>query len=197
MTPYTITTSGTIDLDALAAALAPLLTGVPVPPPVITPPATGVFWVYYNGQFNWAGDYSFGTGPINYQDTNGVPLSGQFDIAVPIVSKFGGFQPFAPGGKFDTSPYKYLIVSIKPTHANAIFATGFASINDQADGIAVTFAGPGITTYGPVPVAGQWGTYKIPLADFKLTAAILKFSIAAAAGIAPDLFYVDNMGFSS
>lgn len=199
MTPFSITTAGSIDLDALAVALAPRLAALnpTSPPPVVTPPpTTGVFWVYYNGQFNWAGDFSFDTGPINYQDTAGVPLSGQFDIAVPIVSKFGGYQPFAPGAKFDTTPYNYLIVSLKPTNAGAIFATGFAAVNDQPDGVPVTFAGPGITQYGPVPVPGQWGSYKIPLKAFNLTQPILKFSIAAAAGIAPDLFYVDNLGFS-
>jgi hypothetical protein len=186
------------ELQALAKELQPLLdTPAPVPPPVVVPPA-GVFWVYYNGQFNWQGDYSFGTGSINYQDTAGKPLSGQFDIAVPITSKWGGFQPFAPGGKFDTSPYKYLIYSLKPTVASQIFATGFAGFGDVADGNPVIVAGPAGSKYGPVPEAGVWGTYKIPLVDFALSnPLILKFSIADSTGLDTNLFYVDNVGFSA
>jgi len=201
MATFSISTSGSIDLQALATALQPYLSQQSTSTGSTgstTPPATGVFWIYYNGQFNWAGDYSFGTGPINYQDTAGKPLSGQFDISVPVVSPWGGYQPFAQGGAFDTSPYKYLLYSIKPTKANAVFATGFAATGDVADGTPITTVSTSITKYGPAPVAGQWGSYKIPLADFGLTnKLILKFSIADGSGISPNQFYVDNVGFSA
>ncbi len=63
----------------------------------------------------------------------------------------------------------------------------------MADGKAVVVSGP---PYGPAPVAGQWGTYKIPLSDFALTNHfILKFTIADGTGLDSNLFYVDDIGF--
>jgi hypothetical protein len=164
-------------------------------------PAGSVFWVYHNGQFNWAGDFSFDA-TINYKDTAGGPISGPYDIAVSIISAFGAFQPWASGGQFDTSPYKYLIYSVKPTMPNQIFATGFDADNDVKDGNPLTIAGSvggtPITAYGPTPVVGRWATYKIPLADFAFTnPLILKFTIADGTGYPTNLFYVDDVGFTT
>jgi hypothetical protein len=157
-------------------------------------PETQPFWVYRNGRFNWQGDYSF-QAQIDYRDTQGVSPGHRFDIAVKIVGKWGGFQPYAPGSHFDVSRYKYLIYSLKPTAAGQVFATGFAAENDVADGKPVTVSGP---PYGPAPVAGQWGTYKIPLSEFALTnRLILKFTIADVTGLDANLFYVDDIGFTS
>jgi len=155
---------------------------------------TQPFWVYRNGHFNWKGDYSF-LAQINYHDTKGVAAGHPNDIAVKIVGKWGGFQPFAAGAHFDVSHYKYLVYSLKPTVAGQVFATGFAADNDVADGKPVVVSGP---PYGPVPVAGQWGTYKIPLSDFALTNHfILKFTIADGTGLDANLFYVDDVGFTT
>ena len=155
---------------------------------------TQPFWVYRNGRFNWKGDYSF-LAQVDYHDTKGVAPGHPNDIAVKIVGKWGGFQPFAAGAHFDVSHYKYLVYSLKPTVAGQVFATGFAADNDVADGKPVTVSGP---PYGPVPVAGQWGTYKIPLSDFGLTNHfILKFTIADGTGLDANLFYVDDIGFTT
>ncbi len=152
------------------------------------------FWVYRNGHFNWKGDYSF-LAEINYHDTKGVAAGHPNDIAVKIVGKWGGFQPFAAGAHFDVSHYKYLVYSLKPTVAGQVFATGFAADNDVADGKPVVVSGP---PYGPVPAAGQWATYKIPLSDFALTNHfILKFTIADGTGLDANLFYVDDIGFTT
>lgn len=192
----TISFSGNIDVQALAAALQPIFDArylgqsSPTPTPV---PVVGA-WVYHSGQFLWAGDYSFNTGPIDYANTVGKP--GGTCIAVPIVAPWGGWQPYAAGKKFDVSGFKYLTYSLKPTQPNQVFATGFAAINDVADGAPVTVAGPGLTKYGPPPVVGVWGTYKIPLADFGLTNVLIqKFSIADSTGVKNNLFYVDEVGF--
>jgi len=200
----TVPFSGSIDVQALAAALQPILDArylgqsapAPTPTPTPTPVPAGAFWVYQNGVFAWAGDYSFSTGPIDYANTVGKP--GGKCISVPIASPWGGFQPYAPGGQFDTRPYKYLTYSLKPTQPNAVFATGFAAINDVADGSPITVVGPGLTKYGPAPQVGVWGTYKIPLADFGLSnPLILKFSVADGTGVKSNQFYLDNIGFSS
>jgi hypothetical protein len=195
----TFPVNSSFDLDALLAILdsryAPIA-GAPIVTPVTPPAPSGTFWVYQNGVFAWAGDYSFGTGPINYADTVGKP--GGKCISVPIVSPWGGFQPFAAGGNFDLTPYKYLTYSLKPTLAGALFATGFAAVNDVADGTSVITAGVVSSKYGPVLQAGVWSTYKIPLADFKLTnLSVLKFSIADGTGVKTNQFYVDNIGFTA
>jgi hypothetical protein len=157
-------------------------------------PATAPFWVYRNGSFNWEGDYSW-LAQIDYRDTKGMPPGHRYDIAVRIVGKWGGFQPFAPGKRFDVSRYKYLVYSVKPTAADQVFGTAFAAINDVADGKAVTVTGP---PYGPAPVAGQWATYKIPLSEFALTNKLIqKFTIADGTGLPSNLFYVDDVHFTA
>lgn len=172
--------------------------GVCAPPIVTTPPATGTYWVYHNGVFSWPGDYSF-VATINYKDTAGAPLSGPYDVAIKVTSQWGAWQPFAfgaTGSAFDTSKYKYLIYSIKTTVAGQVIATGFDANNDVKDGNIVVVAGPGITKYGPVPVVGQWGSYKIPITDFGLTnPLILKFTVADGSG-STAMIYANDVGFS-
>lgn len=198
-TTATSTFPVSIDLKALATALQPFLTPViappVVPPPVITPPAPGTFWVYQNGQFNWTSHFSF-NGTPNLSDTTGKPMGGKADIAFTLATPFGGYQPYLTAG-FDTSKYKYLTYAIKPTVAGQIIATGFDANDDVKDGNAVVVAGPGVTKYGPIPIAGQWATYKVPLSDFALTnPLVLKFSIADGLGDpAGTVIYMDNIGF--
>ena len=170
-----------------------LPSSTPTPTPTPTPVPTGAFSVYSNGIFSWAGDFSWNAS-INYKDTVGKP--GATDIAVNITSAYGGFQPYAQGGAFDTSPYKYLQYCAKPTRSGQVFGMGFAATGDVGDGGIVNI-GAG-TAYGPSPTAGQWGCYKIPLADFKLTnPSILKFSIADGSGAASNTYYLDAIVFSN
>jgi hypothetical protein len=160
--------------------------------------------VYHNGVMNWPGDYSWNAS-INYKSTAGSPLDGPYDVAVSIVSSYGGWQPFAfPSGgtPFNVTPYKYLIYSIKPTMPNQVYATGFDANNDVEDGNVINIVGvpggPPVTKYGPTPVVGQWASYKIPLADFNLTnPLILKFAIADGTGNPTNLYYVDDVGFTT
>lgn len=169
---------------------------VVTPPVVVGPPAAGVAWVYHNGVFNWPGAYNFNA-TVSYTDTAGKPPTGTYDIAV-TPTRWGAWQPaafLATGSPFNTSGYKYLIYSVKPTAAGQVFATGFDANNDVADGVPLVIAGPGITKYGPVPVVGQWTSYTIPLADFGFTnPLVLKFTVADGSGSAA-LFYVTDVGF--
>jgi hypothetical protein len=157
-------------------------------------PGAAPFWIYRDGKFNWAGDYSW-EARIEYRDTKAAQPGRHYAIAVTIVGKWGGFQPFAPGKRFDVSQYKYLVYSLKPTREHQVFATGFAAWNDVPDGKPVTVAGP---PYGPTPSAGQWASYKIPLSQFELSNKIVqKFTIADASGNDTNLFYVDDVGFTA
>lgn len=152
-------------------------------------------WVYYNGVFKWPGDWSFAA-TANYQDTKGVPIEGPYDIAITVTSQWGGWQPYAPGQVFDTTPYKYLILSLKPTVANQTWGVDFMSAGDTPDGPQLQDISP----YGPPggAVVGQWGTYKIPLSAFQLTdTSVLKFAIQDKTGLSSNVFYVDNVGFST
>ena len=158
-------------------------------------------WVYYNGVFNWGGDWSFSATP-NYKDTAGAPLDGPYDTAITITGQWGGWQPYVSGSCqsnialcFDTTPYKYLIFSLKPTVANQTWDVMFHSAGDTNDGNVVLVA-----PYGPTggPVVGQWNSYKIPLSAFALTdTTVLKFFIQDESGLASNLFYVDDVGFTT
>jgi hypothetical protein len=150
-------------------------------------------WVYHHGEFYWAGDYSW-EATINFHDKAGEPVEGHHDIAVTITGRWGGFQPWVQGKNLDVSPYKYLVYSLKPTSPNQVWSTGFEAYNDVPDGKLLNIVGP---PYGPVPVVGKWGTYKIPLSDFALTNMhIQKFTIADGTGLTSNLYYVDNVGFT-
>jgi hypothetical protein len=164
-------------------------------------PSGTVLWIYHNGVFSWPGDYSWNV-TLNYKDTAGVPLSGPYDIAVNVIGQYGGFQPYAfayGGTPLNISGYKYLQYCTKPTQPNQIHGTGFDADNDVPDGTMIqVVAGPNTTKYGPVPTVGKWGCYKIPLADFGLTnPLILKFNITDGTGNVPNLFYVDDVAFST
>jgi hypothetical protein len=161
-------------------------------------PGGATFWIYQKGTFRWQGDYSWGV-RVNFRDTSGEPAEGRHDIA---VTGIGGFQPYAQGNDFDTTPYKYLIFSLKPTIAHQTWDSGFEAVGDVPTGIVVD-----VLKYGPVPVVGQWGTYKIPLGaggyQIPFGSHIYKFMIQdqtadqPALGLATNLWYVDNIAFTS
>jgi len=162
--------------------------------------ASGTSWVYYNGVFYWPGDWSW-EAAINYKDTAGAPIEGTYDIAVTITAgSTGGWQPYINSSCqqnvslcFDTTPYKYLIFSLKPTVAGALWAAHFESAGDTPDGSVADISSYALTS--GCPAVGQWCSYKIPLSAFALTdTTILKFSIQDQSGAA--VFYVDNVGFS-
>jgi len=151
------------------------------------------YWVYASGVMNWPGDYSWNA-TVNYSDTTGESQSGPADIAVTVTSGTGGWQPYAWRENFNTAPYRYFVVALKPTLAGQTWAVGFHGANHKADGITIE----NITQYGPPggPVVGQWGTYKIPLSAFALdNTTVLDFFIQDQLGTG--VFYVDSVGFTA
>jgi len=164
-------------------------------------PAGSTLWVYYNGVFNWGGDWSFAA-TVSYLDVTGGPLTGLFDVMV-TSQQWGGWQPFVSGNCqsdisqcFNTTPYKYLIFSAKPTVANQTFNVGFMSSGDTPDGTTVSDAAS-YCSGGGNPAVGQWESCKIPLSVFGLTdTTILKFWIADQSGLSSNHWYLDNVGFS-
>jgi len=164
----------------------------PTPPPTTNPPAppaAGTSWVYYNGVFNWPGDYSFAAS-VNYSDTSGGPMSGPHDIKV-TTGAWGGWLPYALNWNFNSAPYTKLTFALKPTIANQKWHVYFVKVGDIPVGVSVD-----ASNYGPAPVAGQWATYTVPLADLGvLGTAIYKFCIQDQSGLSSNSWYVDNVGF--
>ena len=160
--------------------------------------AANTFLVYGNGVFHWQGDWSWGVS-INYKDTNGAPLSGPYDIG---VTGIGGFQPYATNYNFNPSPYKYLVVSLKPTIPNQKWDSAFYAVGDVLTGHGVN-----VLNYGPAPVVGQWTTYKIPLGSggYNIPAGtdIYKFMFIdqtadqTNSGYSTNRWYVDNLYFAA
>jgi hypothetical protein len=155
-----------------------------------TPPAAGTSWVYYNGLFDWPGDYSF-VAKADYHDKKGSPLSGKEDVKVTLQGAYGGWLPYAQNWSFNSAPYRKLTFSLKPTVANQQWSVYFVKVGDIPVGISIDVA-----QYGPVPVAGQWNTYTVPLADLGvLGTTIYKFAIQDKTGLSNNTWYVDNVGF--
>jgi len=129
--------------------------------------ADATFWVYYNGVYNWQGDFSYPAGAItiNYADTSGAPESGPADIEVSFPAAGSGFQPYA--GKTTTSwdmeggSFNYLSLDIKPSQASDSWQ--MYMISRLPPGDVYPWANIELKSYGPAPVVGQWATYKIPL----------------------------------
>jgi hypothetical protein len=171
-----------------AVAPVPVITPVPAPAP-IPAPTSAASWVYYNGVFDWPGDYSFAASP-DYTDTSGAPLSGAHDIKV-TSSSWGGWLPYALNWKFNAAPYTSLTFSLKPTRSDQTWQVYFVKVGDIPVGIAIDVA-----QYGPQPVAGQWGTYTVPLAALGVAGtSIYKFAIQDQTGANDNTWYIDNVGF--
>jgi hypothetical protein len=176
----------------VAAASAPVSTPAPTPTPTPTPvPVAGTSWVYYNGVFDWPGDYSFVASP-NYADTSGAPLSGPHDIKVTLTSAWGGWLPYALNWSFNSNGYTKLTLALKPTVANQKWNIYFVKVGDIPVGISVD-----ASKYGPAPVVGKWATYTIPLADLGvLGTTIYKFCVQDQTGLSNNSWFVDNVGFA-
>jgi hypothetical protein len=167
-----------------------------------TAPSGSTLWVYYDGVFNWGGDWSFAAS-ANYKDTSGVPIEGPYDIEI-TGQQYGGWQPYVSANCqssiascFITTSYKYLVFSAKPTVANQIFGSAVLSAGDTPDGNFLQ----DLSAYcsgGSNPPVGQWESCKVPLSAYSLTdLTILKFSISDQTGLSSNHYYLDNVGFTT
>lgn len=177
------------------------IVGVPNTTP---PPPPGTFWIYYNGIFTWAGDFSYAA-KINYEDTTGVPLSGHFDIAM-TTSSWGAWQPYGCNGtgnpapeckavfSFDSAGYTKLTFALKPSYAGARYQVQFVGVGDVQLNCSKSLT----NTYGPTPQQGVWAVYTIPLSDLCVGGGIniYKFAIQDESGKSGVTTYVDNVGLT-
>jgi hypothetical protein len=184
-----------------ATLSTPSSAGVTIAGSEVAVPA-GTLWVYYNGVFNWGGDWSFAAS-ASYTDTSGAPIEGAYDIEI-TGQQWGGWQPYVSANCqsniascFVTTPYKYLIFSAKPTVANQVFGSAVLSAGDTPDGNFLQ----NLSAYcsgGSNPPVGQWESCKVPLSAYGLTdLTILKFSISDQTGLSSNHYYLDNVGFTT
>jgi hypothetical protein len=140
------------------------------------------FWVYYNGVFNWLGDFSYPGGSINidYADATGAPESGAADIDVSFTVAHAGFQPYA--GKTTTAwdmeggSFGYISMDLKPTFAGQDWELFIISRLPPGD--VFPWSNVMLSSYGPAPVVGKWATYKIPLSVLTIGSTHFSGSIA-------------------
>lgn len=174
-TTFPISTTGSIDLAALAKALQPYLaTAAPVTTPVPAPvPATGMAVIYADGKFNWRGDFSWPSGiKINYADKD--PVTGGICGSVTNgPGAAGGWQPYAISAQqnLDLAPNKYLNVSLLATLSGQIFNCQFHTLTGPSQEVGI--GNPLQVVQGKYGAAlmpvGQWCTFKVPLADLGIT----------------------------
>ncbi len=180
--------AATCAATSITVAAASGTTTPPPPPP--PPPVAGTSWVYYNGVFDWPGDYSFVATP-DYADTSGAPLSGPHDIKVTLTSAWGGWLPYALNWSFNSNGYTKLTFALKPTVANQKWNVYFVKVGDIPVGISID-----ASNYGPAPVVGKWATYTVPLSALGVLGTdIYKFCIQDQTGLSNNTWYVDNVGF--
>ena len=184
-TTYTLSCSGAGGTAQASAKVT--VNAVATAPP--TQPASGTSWVYYNGSFDWPGDFNFAA-VGDYSDTSGDPLSGAHDIKM-TSSPYGGWLPYAQNWDFNSAPYTKLTFSLKPTRSGQSWQVYFVKVGDIPVGISVD-----VSKYGPTPVAGQWATYTVPLSVLGvLGQPIYKFAIQDQSGAGGNVWYIDNVGF--
>jgi hypothetical protein len=189
--------TGTYRFEVCSADAAGSLSSVCAPASITvgsgttTPPPPGTSWVYYDGVFDWPGDYSFVATP-DYADASGGPLSGPYDIKVTLEGAWGGWLPYAKNWDFNSAGYTKLTFALKPTVANQVWQVYFVKVGDVPVGIYLD-----VTKYGPAPVPGKWATYTVPLSDLGvLGTSIYKFCIQDLTGLSRNTWYVDNVGFA-
>jgi hypothetical protein len=129
--------------------------------------SNATFWVYYNGIFNWLGDFSYPGGSINinYADTTGAPESGPADIDVSFTVAHAGFQPYAgnttTAWDMEGGSFGYISMDLKPTIAGQDW--GILILSRLPPGDVSPWSSVALSSYGPAPIVGKWATYKIPL----------------------------------
>jgi hypothetical protein len=112
------------------------------------------------GKFHWSGNFNYG-GSIEKDavtDPQGV-LSSSF-TATALPSGGGGWLPFR-SSFFNTTGYKFLQLTLKPTRAGQ----SWQLVQPENPGDIPVPGANSVTVenYGPAPVVGQYGVYKIPL----------------------------------
>jgi hypothetical protein len=186
--------ASTVSVDAGTASDMATTT----PPPVTTKPPAGTSWVYYQGKYDWSGDWNSGlTANYTAKPSGFSCLTGADCLELTPTGEWGMWIPFpetsnnpndtlhSPGIGMNITGFSYLTIAIYPTKAGFAPTFGFDySTPGQVDlpagdcvAVAGTAEGTSCTAgaYGPSPmVVGKWNVYNIPLSAFNLGSVLAK-----------------------
>jgi hypothetical protein len=122
-------------------------------------------------------------------------VDGPYDICCTLNGAWGGWLPYAPGASpsFSLAGFNYLILKLKPTVANQTWLCRAYTAGD----VPTTPAPVSLSPYGPAPVVGVWGSYRVPLTALNAVGiSIEKFAVQDDTGLSTNVWYVDDVGFS-
>jgi hypothetical protein len=157
----------------------------------------GVTWMYLNGAKTLAGDFTGSGEATNYENsTTSGYNGGTKDILITSSVPYGYFIPYwASNYQLPNPGYTYLLLSIKPSRTGDTFGI-HAERNGDSPLPGIELITAAAASYGPVAVAGQWASYKIPLRDLGVLgdATLYKVVIATHTGAA-DSWELDAIGF--
>lgn len=164
------------------------------PPPVVP---TGVTWMYLNGVKTLAGDFTQGNTSVSYQHATSAGYnSGTKDILFSATAPMGLYLPYwAANYQLPNPGWTYLLLSLKPTVTGDTFSLHAERYGDSAlPGIELVTASA--NKYGPAAVGGQWGTYKVPLADLGIQGDKFLYKVVLGTHTGtPDSWEMDAIGF--
>jgi hypothetical protein len=193
----------TLDLTALAAAVAPFLApSVPAPvlPPVLPTQPLAADNVYVNGVYGWPENFNYGQGLIVNTTFYVDPDDHLPSIQVLMTQGQGGIQPGyqnPPGSAtvYDTTGRTHLSLTIKARQPGTGYVSGFMGAGDTVI--------PGsnevlLANYGTF-VIGQYVTFSIPLGaggyNLPPGAKILKYMIQKNGAAVGDEYDIRDMHF--
>jgi hypothetical protein len=157
----------------------------------------GVKWMYLNGVQTLAGDFTGSGETTNYQNsTTSGYNGGTKDILITSSVPYGYFIPYwASNYQLPNPGYTYLLLSIKPSRTGDTFGIHAERDGDSPlPGIELITAN--VSSYGPVAVAGQWASYKIPLKDLGVLGDATLYKVVMATHTdAADSWELDAIGF--
>ncbi len=201
---FSIPAIGSIDLAALAAALAPYLAALPQPTPTPTPAPTptptptptpapsGVDWMYLNGVKHLAGDFTGQGETVDYAHATTAGFNGgTTDILVTSSPDWAIYIPYWQADyKLPDPGFTTLLLSLKPTITGDTFGIHAERVGDQG------LPSIELMKYGPAAVAGQWGSYAIPLADLGVAGDATLYKVVLQSHTASaNAFELDAIGF--
>lgn len=168
---------------------------VAVPPPVVVaPPVAGITYMYLNGVKTLAGDFTANGETTDYNHATSAGYNGgTHDILVSSTVPWPYFLPYWAANYMLPNPgYTHLTLALKPSLAGDTFGIHAERVGDQA------LPAIELTKYGPVPVAGQWGVYKVPLADLGVLGdkTLYKVLIQSHLATVPNSYELDAIGFT-
>jgi hypothetical protein len=191
MSTFPISTTGSIDLAALAKALQPYL-AAPAPSPAPTPAPSGVTWMYLNGVKTLAGDFTGSGETVDYERATTSGFNGGTKcILVTSSVPWGYFIPYWDASYRLPNPgHTNLLLSLKPTITGDTFGIHAERVGDQG------LPSIELMKYGPACVAGQWGSYVIPLKDLGVLGDATLYKVVLGTHTAgPDAWALDAIGF--